>query len=236
MKTISFTISLPRYKSITFSTETQGLIVNGKEYLALDDGILIYDKTKGLQANKVMCQFSSNTSTLIPALRIIGIQYHPYFDRQDVVASQNDISFYWKPSKLAAYYNGFSTDRVELTKREPIIRKAVEFLISTAKAGDYFLPEEMLEKIKEPVKLLGFYQGFPIFDNHYGFAKLLSRLGIHVDENEVMVSTPLDEHAKTVEALAKHLEAKLKVKPIYKKNRVVFPTSPELLKELGLPT
>ena len=55
---------------------------------------------------------STNTSTLIPALRILVVPYSPYFDGREVVDSQNDITFYWEPSKLAAFYNRFSTDEL----------------------------------------------------------------------------------------------------------------------------
>lgn len=71
---------------------------------------------------------STNTSTLIPALRILGIAYHSYFDERPVVESQNNITFYWNPSKLAAFYNRFSTDELEHRDREPVVRRAVDFL------------------------------------------------------------------------------------------------------------
>ena len=234
MKATEFSIKFPGDKVLTFSSKTAGLIVNGKEYLALSDGKLIYAKTKGMKSNKVTCQLGTNTSTLIPSFRILGLKYHRYFDKKDVVESQNDITFYWNPSRLAAFYNRYSTDQLDYPKREPIIRKAVSFLLGTANAKEDFLPKEMPVRATKPVKLLGFYEGFPIFDNKHGFAKLLSRLGIHVDENEVMISTPLDEHAKSVENLAKRLEKKLKIKATYKKNRVVFATSTHLMKELSL--
>ena len=72
---------------------------------------------------------STNTSTLIPALRILGIPYHSYFDERPVVESQNNITFYWSPSRLAAFYNQFSTDELEYQDREPVIRQAVELFV-----------------------------------------------------------------------------------------------------------
>jgi len=231
---VSFTISFPQGKSLTFTNATQGLIINGQEYLALADGALVYEKTSGLTADSATCQLSTNISTLIPALRTIGLSYHPYFDEPEVVASQNNISFYWAACRLAAYYNRYSTDHLDYPAREPVIKPAVAFLQKTARSGDNFLPQEMLAKTAEPVTLLGFYEGFPIFDDRHGFAKLLSRLGIHVDQHEVMISTPLDEHAETVANLGRRLETKLLISPLYKKNRVVFPSDPRLLRELKL--
>ena len=114
----------------------------------------------------------------IPALRTLGIPYSAYFDNREVVESQNDITFYWNPSKLAAFYNRFSTDELDYADREPVIRKAVEFFRSNPRRLP--LPEELLARMSEPSRLLGFYQGFPIFDGSTGFAKLQSRQGIHL--------------------------------------------------------
>src|SRR5262245_10328077 len=114
-------------KYLIFNSDLRGLKVNDIEYVAGQDGVLIYDKTRDLQADKVELQMSTNTSTLIPALRVLDISYHSYFDERPVVDSQNDITFYWKPSRLAAFYNRFSTDELEYTEREPVIRRAVEF-------------------------------------------------------------------------------------------------------------
>ena len=234
MKLVEFTLTLASGKSLTFSTHTHGLIIKGKEYLAGNDGILIYTKTRRLKADSVVCQLSTNTSTLIPALHTLGLKYHPYFDRPEVVASQNNIAFYWSPSRLAAFYNRYSTSHLDYPKRRSVIKKAVAFLLETAKSKASFLPREMLAATREPIHLLGFYQGFPIFDNQTGFAKMLSRLGIHVDKNEVMISTPLDQHSREVRRLARQLETLLGIKASYKKNRVVFPASPSLLRELDL--
>lgn len=232
-KKLSFEINLDR-KKLIFSSEVGGLAVEGKEYLAEADGVLIYDKIKNLKAKSVTCQLSANTSTLIPALRILGLPYNPYFDKKEVIESQNNITFYWKPSQLAAFYNRFSTDNVEYSKREPIIRKAVNFLIKSANADKDFLPVEHLAKVKKPCRLLGFYQGFPIFDATKGMPKLLSRLGIHVGPNEIMVSTPMDKYAKDVKEIASLLEKKTGVKGTRKKNRVKFEKEPSVLKELEI--
>lgn len=233
MKEISFDIKLGK-KILSFSSETGGLVVNGKEYIALADGVLIYDKTKGIKADRITCQLSTNTSTLVPALRILGLSYNSYFDKREVVKSQNDITFYWEPSKLAAFYNRFSTDRIEPAKREPIVRKAVDFLIESAEKGENFLPVESLKKLKESCRLLGFYQGFPIFDGMKGMPKLLSRLGIHVSPDNIMVSTPLDKYADDVEELALLIEKRTGMKGIRKKNRVRFEKKEAILKELGV--
>ena len=149
-------------KVLIFNSELKGLKVYGKEYVGGEDGILIYDKTRDIKADEVELQTSSNTSTLIPALRILSIPYHLYFDQREVVGSQNNISFYWNKSKLAAFYNKFSTDRLDYEKRESIIKKAVNFLIKNSK--NLPLKEEFLARVLEHCKLLGFYQGFPIFE------------------------------------------------------------------------
>src|SRR5215813_1925937 len=178
-------------KHLIFDSDLHGLKANGVEYISGKDGVLIYDKTRDLQAEAVELQMSTNTSTLIPALRILGIPYNSYFDESPVVESQNNITFYWNPSKLAAFYNRFSTDELEYKDREPVVRRAVDFLSSNTNSLP--LQEELLAQMLEPCKLLGFYQGFPIFDSAVGFAKLQSRLGIHIDSEEVMISTPLDQ-------------------------------------------
>lgn len=97
-------------KRLIFDSDLRGLRVNGTAYVSGRDGLLIYDQTRDMQAGEVELQMSTNTSTLIPALRTLGLSYHSYFDERQVVESQNDITFYWKPSKLAAFYNRFSTD------------------------------------------------------------------------------------------------------------------------------
>src|SRR5919109_4019860 len=117
-------------KRLVFNSDLRGLKANGLEYISGKDGVLIYDKTKELQADEVELQMSTNTSTLIPALRILGISCNSYFDERPVVESQNNITFYWNPSKLAAFYNRFSTDELEYQEREPVIRQAVAFLFS----------------------------------------------------------------------------------------------------------
>ncbi len=167
-------------KRLIFDSDLHGLRINGTEYLSGRDGVLIYDKTRDLRrADEVELQMSTNTSALIPALRTLEIPYPFYFDERPVVESQNNITFYWKPSKLAAFYNRFSTDELDYADREPVIRSAVEFLRSNSSMLP--LPEELLARMGQPTKLLGFYQGFPIFDGSTGFARLQSRLGIHLD-------------------------------------------------------
>ena len=219
-------------KRLTFDSDLHGLRIGGKEYLAERDGALIYDKTRVLQADEVELQMSTNTSTLIPALRTLGISYSPYFDERPVVESQNDITFYWKPSQLAAFYNRFSTDELDYADREPVIRQALEFLHSNDQTLP--LPEELLKQMLEPSRLLGFYQGFPIFDSTTGFAKLQSRLGIHVGPEAVMVSTPLDKYEEDVYELAEHLAKDTGLEFSKKKNRVIFLKDDKLLKILGI--
>ena len=217
---------------MTFDSDLRGLRVDGMEYLAGRDGVLIYDQTRSVRADQVEAQMSTNTSTLIPALRALEIPYPPYFDEREVVESQNDITFYWKPSKLAAYYNRFSTDELDYAEREPVIRQAVEFLRSSHEALP--LPEELLARMLEPVKLLGFYQGFPIFDGSTGLAKLQSRLGVHVDIETVMISTPLDKYEEDVYELAEHLSRETGLDYSKKKNRVIFQKEPQLLNVLSI--
>ena len=219
-------------KRLVFDSDLRGLKVKGLEYVAGQDGLLIYDKTREVRAEAVELQMSTNTSTLIPALRSLGISYHPYFDERPVVESQNDITFYWQPSRLAAFYNQFSTDELEYTDREPVIRRAVDFLRSNPDRLP--LQEEILKRLLEPCRLLGFYQGFPIFDSSMGFAKLQCRLGIHIDPEEVMVSTPLDRYERDVYELAELLHRETGLSYSKKKNRVNFPKTPELLKLLGV--
>jgi len=219
-------------KSLIFDSDLHGLRVNDVEYLSGKDGVLIYDKTRNLQADEVELQMSTNTSTLIPALRILGIPYHAYFDERPVVESQNNITFYWNASKLAAFYNRFSTDELPYDEREPVIHQAVEFLISNR--NNLPLEDEFLSRMLEPCKLLGFYQGFPIFDDAVGFAKLQSRLGIHIGTEGIMVSTPLDRYESDIYELAELLRDAASVDYSKKKNRVIFPKDPELLKLLGI--
>ena len=219
-------------KRLVFDSDLYGLKVNGVEYLSGKDGLLIYDKTKDLQADEVALQMSTNTSTLIPALHILGIPYASYFDERPVIESQNNITFYWTASKLAAYYNRFSTDELGYLDREPVIRRAVDFLASNSEALPF--EDEFLLRTLEPCKLLGFFRGFPIFDSSVGFAKLQSRLGIHIDSEEVMISTPLDRYESDVYELAELLSQETGLRYSKKKNRVNFPKNPELLKLLGV--
>ena len=142
-------------KRLIFDSDLRGLRVQGIEYVAGRDGVLIYDQTREVRADEVELQMSTNTSTLIPALRTLGVPYAPYFDERPVVESQNYITFYWKPSKLAAFYNRYSTDELDYADREPVIRQAVEFLISNHETLP--LPEELLSRMLEPSRLLGFY-------------------------------------------------------------------------------
>lgn len=219
-------------KRLIFDSDLHGLVISGKEYLAGRDGALIYDKVRDLRADEVRLQMSTNTSTLIPALRTLGIPYHPYFDERSVVESQNDITFYWKASKLAAYYNRYSTDELDYAEREPVIRQAVEFLRSNHQTLP--LPEEFLNRMLEPSRLLGFYQGFPIFDSATGFAKLQSRLGIHVGVETVMISTPLDKYEGDVYEVAELIAKETGLDFSKKKNRVIFPKEDRLLELLGV--
>jgi hypothetical protein len=232
----TFSVDFPGARRLEFSSCTHGLIANGREYVAGADGILVYDKVNGVTAQAATCQYSTNTSTLIPAFRVLGLPYHPYFDERDVVESQNNISFYWNPSRLAAFYNRYSTDTVDIDAREPIIRSAVEFLIQTADGPEDFLPEESLAALQQPCVLLGFYEGFPIFDANQGLPYLLCRLGIHVGPDSIMISTPMDKYAGDVEQLAGQLEKRVGVQARYKKNRVMFERTDELISELGIGT
>lgn len=219
-------------KRLVFDSDFHGLRVNGVEYVSGKDGVLIYDKTMGLQVDELELQMSTNTSTLIPALRILGIPYHAYFDERPVVESQNNITFYWNASKLAAFYNLYSTDELGYPDREPVIRRAVDFLSS--KSDNLPLEDEFLTQMLEPCKLLGFYQGFPIFDSSVGFAKLQSRLGIHIGTEAIMVSTPLDRYESDVYEMAELLSKETGLDYSKKKNRVNFPKEPRLLKLLGV--
>ena len=215
-----------------FDSDLHGLRVNGVDYLSGRDGVLIYDKTSDLTTDVVELQMSTNTSTLIPALRALGILYAPYFDERPVVESQNDITFYWKPSKLAAFYNRYSTDELDHADCELVIRQTVDFLTSNPQTLP--LPEELLTRMSEPSKLLGFYEGFPIFDGSSGFARLQSRLGIHVDTDSVMISTPLDKYEADVYELAEHLANETGLEYSKKKNRVMFFKEEKLLNVLGI--
>lgn len=219
-------------KKLIFNSDLHGLKVNNKEFSATEDGALIFDKTVHEESEEVVLQMSTNTSTLIPAMRILRLPFHNYFKQREVVESQNNISFYWKPSLLAAYYNQFSTDGISFEKREPIIRKAVDFL----RANDVILPlkQEYLEKLNEPCKLLGFYQGIPIFDSNFGLPKLLSRLGIHIGVENIMISTSLDKYESDVYELAEQIRDKTGVEFSKKKNRVVFPITLQILQLLAV--
>ncbi len=219
-------------KRLLFDSDLHGLRINGVDHLSGRDGILIYDKTRNVTAAVVELQMSTNTSTLIPALRVLELRYAPYFDERPVVESQNDITFYWKPSQLAAFYNRYSTDELDYAEREPVIRQTVDFL--TSNSHTLPLPEELLTRMLEPSTLLGFYEGFPIFDGSTGFARLQSRLGIHVDTETVMISTPLDEYEADVYELAEKLARETGLEPSRKKNRVMFMKNEKLLKTLAI--
>ena len=52
-------------KHLIFDSDLHGLSVNGVEYVAGRDGVLIYDQVGELQASEVEIQLSTNTSTLI---------------------------------------------------------------------------------------------------------------------------------------------------------------------------
>jgi hypothetical protein len=80
----------------------------------------------------------------------------------------------------------------------------------------------------------GYYQGFPIFDGSTGFARLQSRLGIHLDPEAVMISTPLDKYEEDVYELAETLSRETGLGYSKKKNRVIFPREEALLKRLGI--
>jgi len=214
-------------KRLIFDSDLHGLIVDGPEYISDRDGVLIYDQVTELQAREVELQLSTNTSTLIPALRILGISYNSYFDERPVVESQNNITFYWQPSKLAAFYNQFSTDELEYKDREPVIRNAVDFLASNI--DNLPLQNEYLARMLESSRLLGFYQGFPIFDSAVGFAKLQSRLGIHIGTEGVMISTPLDQYESDVYGLAELISKQTGLGYSKKKNRVIFENDPKLI-------
>jgi len=219
-------------KRLIFDSDLRGLRLKGTEYFTGRDGLLIYDQTRDLRGDEVEVQMSTNTSTLIPGLRTLDIPYPSYFDEREVVESQNDITFYWKPSKLAAFYNRFSTDELDYADREPVIRQAVQFLLSQHQTLQ--LPEELLARMRQPSRLLGFYQGFPIFDGSTGFAKLQSRLGIHIDSEAVMISTPLDKYEEDVYALAESLARETGLDYSKKKNRVIFSKEDRLLQLLGV--
>jgi hypothetical protein len=219
-------------KRLIFDSDMHGLRVQGTDYLSGRDGVLIYDKTRDITSDVVELQMSTNTSTLIPALRTVGLPYAPYFDERPVVESQNDITFYWRPSKLAAFYNRYSTDELDYPDREPVIRRAVDFLTSNHESLP--LTDELLTRMSEPSRLLGFYQGFPIFDGSTGFARLQSRLGIHLDPDTIMISTPLDKYEADVYELAEQLEKETGLECSKKKNRVMFLKDAKLLKILGI--
>jgi len=219
-------------KRLIFDSDLHGLRINGAEYLSGRDGVLMYDKTVDVRSDIVELQMSTNTSALIPALRVLGLRYALYFDERPVVESQNDITFYWIPSKLAAFYNRYSTDELDYAEREPVIRQGLDFILSNPQTLP--LPEELLTRMSEPSTLLGFYEGFPIFDGSTGFARLQSRLGIHVDTETIMISTPLDKYEVDVYELAEKLEKETGLEPSKKKNRVMFLKDEKLLKVLGI--
>ena len=76
--------------------------------------------------------------------------------------------------------------------------------------------------------------GFPIFDGSAGFAKLQSRLGIHLETESVMISTPLDKYEGDIYELAEALAQQTGLDYSKKKNRVIFPRDDKLLKILGI--
>jgi len=219
-------------KTLIFDSDIHGLKAQGVEYVAGRDGILIYDQVNGVKADQVEAQLSTNTSTLIPAFRILDIPYSLYFDERPVIESQNDITFYWNPSKLAAFYNRYSTDELDYMDREPVVHRAVNFLITNKETLP--LQDEYLNKMLEPSKLLGFYQGFPIFDGTFGFAKLQSRLGIHVGVQDIMISTPMDQYETDVYSLAENISEATGLTFSKKKNRVIFQKDAKIIHVIGV--
>lgn len=216
---MQFTIKIG-LKRLIFDSKLNGILVNGVEYLSEKDGKHIFDKAQDIKADEAHVQMSTNTSTLIPVLHILQVPYNSYFNERSAVESQNDITFYWNPTKLSSFYNRYSTDGVAYENREEIIKKAVDFLITSV--GTLPLQEEYLTKLSEPCKLLGFYKGFPLFDSSYGLAKLQSRLGIHVGIDTIMISTPMDRYEEDVYQLAEQLFEETGIVFSKKKNRVVF--------------
>lgn len=219
-------------KRLIFDSEIHGLKINKIEFVSGKDGILIFDKIHDIHANVVSLQMSTNTSTLIPALKILQVPYNSYFDERPVVESQNDITFYWNPTKLAAFYNLYSTDGMEYINREETIKKAVDLLISSA--GNLPLKEEYLKKLSEPCKVLGFYRGFPIFDSSYGFAKLRCCLGIHIGREDITISTPMDKYESDIYELADEIRSLTQSSYTQKKNRAIFSKQNEILTLFGL--
>ena len=67
-----------------------------------------------------------------------------------------------------------------------------------------------------------------------GMAAKKSRLGIHVDPEAVMISTPLDKYEGDVYELAEGLAQETGLDYSKKKNRVIFPKDERLLKVLGI--
>ncbi len=97
-----------------------------------------------------------------------------------------------------------------------------------------FLPQERLERLSQECKLLGFYEGFPIFDAEFGMPQLLSRFGIHIGNESILVSTPIDNYQEDVFLLAEKIGEKIGMYGFRKKNRVRFEKTPKILKELGI--
>jgi len=217
-------------KRLIFNSDIEGLKIEKKIYLAGKTEPLIYYQTLNKKVNVVELPMSTNTSTLIPALRVLSLKYPTYFDKKEVIQSQNNISFYWRKSKLASFYNKFSTDNLEESKKEKIIKDTVSFLIS----DKFDLKKNYLNKMKEKCKLLGFYDGFPVFDSRYGLAKLQSRLGIHIETDSIMISTPLDKYENSVYKVAQKISREIGEKFLSKKNRVIFSKTNKLLSLLGI--
>ena len=79
-------------KHLIFDSDLRGLRLHGQTFVSGRDGTLIYDQIRGLHGDQVELQMSTNTSTLIPALRILNIPYPPYFDERPVVTTSSTIS------------------------------------------------------------------------------------------------------------------------------------------------
>ena len=61
-----------------------------------------------------------------------------------------------------------------------------------------------------------------------------SRLGIHIDPDGVMISTPLDKYEKDIYELARKIGSLTGIEYIEKKNRVTFPKDSKVLKLLNI--
>ena len=107
-----------------------------------------------VRRQEVELQMSTNTSSLIPAFRVLGLGYNSYFDERPVIESQNDITFYWKPSRLV---RDVSPEEITRLKREGDLQ------IAGADLAQSFMRLDLVDQYQLLVNPIILGHGVPLF-------------------------------------------------------------------------